>query len=202
MSHPSTAGYAEQADGLLVRYEARSPEAVLAGFLPWLPPGPAEVLDVGAGTGRDAAYLARLGHQVVAVEPVRELREGAQRLHPEPITWVDDALPSLSSLDGRAPFAFVLANAVWMHLDASERAEAMARIAALLGVGGRFALTLRHGPVPQGRRMFPVSGEETAALGAQHGLVVKRQERRASLAPENVARGIAWTQLVLQQERP
>ena len=30
--------------------------------------------------------------------------------------------------------------------------------------------TMRHGPVPPGRRMFDVSAEETIALAAGHGL--------------------------------
>ena len=39
-----------------------------------LPRPPGRALDVGAGTGRDAAWLARLGFQVVAVEPSGVLR--------------------------------------------------------------------------------------------------------------------------------
>jgi protein-L-isoaspartate O-methyltransferase len=35
------------------------------------------VLDIGSGTGRDAAGLAAMGHSVVAVEPTAELRIGA-----------------------------------------------------------------------------------------------------------------------------
>jgi len=31
-------------------------------------------------------------------------------------------------------------------------------------------MTLRHGPVPAGRRMFAVSAQETFALAAAHGL--------------------------------
>lgn len=38
----------------------------------------------GAGTGRDAARLAELGHEVVAVEPVAALREAGIGLFPYP----------------------------------------------------------------------------------------------------------------------
>jgi protein-L-isoaspartate O-methyltransferase len=39
-----------------------------------LPAPPARVLDVGAGSGRDAAWLTSLGLEVVAVEPSVALR--------------------------------------------------------------------------------------------------------------------------------
>ena len=47
--------------------------------------------------------------------------------------------------------------AVWMHLDPGQRERAMARVAPLVRPGGLMALSLRHGPVPAGRRMFEVS---------------------------------------------
>ena len=55
------------------------------------------MLDVGAGTGRDAAWLARLGHEVVAVEPSAAMRAEAERRHPAArIRWIDDRLPGLA----------------------------------------------------------------------------------------------------------
>jgi hypothetical protein len=55
-------------------------------------------LDVGAGSGRDAAWLDSLEHDVVAVEPAAGMRrEGALR-HPEArIRWLDDRLPDLTA---------------------------------------------------------------------------------------------------------
>ncbi len=35
---------------------------------------------------------------------------------------------------------------------------------------GQILMSLRHGPVPPGRRMFDVSADETIALAAGHGL--------------------------------
>jgi len=46
-----------------------------------LPKAPAFILDVGAGSGRDAASLAEMGHSIAAVEPVDELRNcGSTRI--------------------------------------------------------------------------------------------------------------------------
>ncbi|MFJ5739431.1 class I SAM-dependent methyltransferase [Streptomyces microflavus] len=100
------------------------------------------MLDIGAGTGRDAAALAALGHSVVAVGPTAELRGHGQRIHAgSAVEWVDDALPALSLHQCSGRFAAVFATAVWMHLDAEERGLAMARIAALLMPGGQFFAT-------------------------------------------------------------
>ena len=41
----------------------------------------------------------------------------------------------------------------------------MGRVAGLLRPGGLMTLLLRHGPVPQGRRMFEVSAAETKRTG-------------------------------------
>ena len=65
--------------------------AWLAGLLPT---APALMLDIGAGSGRDAAWLAAAGHQMLAVEPAAALRQHGQRLHPdERICWLDDRPP-------------------------------------------------------------------------------------------------------------
>lgn len=107
----------------------------------------------------DAAALAALGHRVVAVEPVASLREPGRQLHPSAnIEWIADALPDLGTLRPRAgAFDLVLLSAVWMHLDERARSHAMRQVSALLRETGRIIMSLRHGPVPEARRMFPVT---------------------------------------------
>lgn len=168
----SLAGYANEAAALLETYERISPETLHRPVWHLIPKAPSRLLDIGAGSGRDAAHFAAIGHQVVAVEPVDALRAGAMKLHPSPrIDWLADALPSLPLVRARGEsFDAVLATAVWMHLDASERAEAMPAVASLVAPGGVLILSLRHGPVPPGRRMFEVSADETIMLAAREGL--------------------------------
>ena len=143
-------GYAEQAEELVVRYEGIDFPAKHQAILPLLPAAPASVIDIGAGTGRDAAWLAERGYRVVAVEPTEALRSRAIALHPSPaIEWIDDSLPALRRVIAqRRRFDLVMLTAVWMHLDAEERRVAMANVAALDGPFGLLVITLRHGPVP------------------------------------------------------
>jgi len=198
---PGTDGYEAQADALLVQYEAIPFEEKHRAVRHLLPAPPARVLDIGAGTGADAAWFAAQGHQVVAVEPTAGLREPGRRLHPSPaIEWVDDGLPSLAVLR-RAPrrFDLVMLTAVWMHLDASEREAAFPHVASLLAPAGRLVLALRHGPVPAGRRMFEVSADETVQLAEAHGLRLLLSERTASLQAANLAAGVEWTRLAFER---
>jgi SAM-dependent methyltransferase len=194
----STAGYAAEADTLALRYEALRFEDTHRDLIALLP-APGLAIDIGAGTGRDIAWLASHGWQGVAVEPTAELRAHAQRLHPDPaIVWVDDSLPSLTHL---RPFQdqahLVLLTAVWMHLTREERVAAMPGLARLLAPGGLLTLTVRHGPIPQGRRMFEIPSEEVIADAEAQGLqLVFRNEHRADGQGRP---GVHWSRLVFGQ---
>ncbi len=199
----SNAGYAEEAARLAIHYESITLADVHGAILHLFPAAPARVVDIGAGTGRDAAALAALGHRVVAVEPTAEMRAEGLRLHPSGFEWVNDGLPELAVLRGRAErFDLVLLSAVWMHLDAGERERAMPAVAALMSPGGVAVLTLRHGPVPAGRRMFDVSAAETIALGARSGLgVLHHGDRPAVLGRKDMLgrAGVHWSTVVLRK---
>ena len=65
---PGIAGYAEEAPVLLERYETYDFEQIHAPVQHLLPTTPSRVLEIGAGTGRDAAAFVRMGHEVIAVE--------------------------------------------------------------------------------------------------------------------------------------
>ncbi len=196
-----TQGYGETADVLVTQYESRTFADVHRGLLPLLPAAPARALDIGAGTGRDAAALAALGHSVLAVEPTPEMRAHGQRLHPSPaIEWLDDSLPELAHVLARVRardqrFDLVMMTAVWMHLDEAERTRAMSCVAELIAPGGLMTLSLRHGPVPAGRRMFDVSPDETRALAARHGLATVYEKARPSVFN---ADGVWWDVLAFR----
>ena len=199
----STQGYAQEAEELLVRYEAIPFEQSHAEVLHLIPEPPARALDIGSGTGRDAAYLDAAGHRVVAVEPTDALRIPASQLHPSPtIEWIDDYLPDLKTVVARGDqYDLVMMTAVWMHLEEEDRRQAMPVIASLMKPGGVLIMTLRHGTVPAGRRMFDVSAEETIALAQAENLMTLMTLHRESKGEQNRKAGITWTRLAFRTER-
>jgi 2-polyprenyl-3-methyl-5-hydroxy-6-metoxy-1,4-benzoquinol methylase len=162
-----------------------------------IPTAPCRVLDIGSGTGGDAASFAAMGHRVVAVEPTDELRIPGMAQHPSPrIEWLNDSLPDLAVLRTRGEtFDVVMLTAVWMHLDEPQRRYAMANVASLVRESGVMIMSLRHGPVPPGRRMFEVSAEETMQLAKARGLDPVLNLRTTSAQQANRVAGVTWTRL-------
>lgn len=195
-----TEGYGETAAERVKQYESIPFAHVHRHWMHLFPTTPSRVIDIGAGTGRDAAGFADLGHTVTAVEPTPELRSEAKRLHPHPaITWIDDALPDLDRVHALGQrYDLVMLTAVWMHLDLAQRERAMTRVAPLVRSGGTMALSLRHGPVPEGRRMFDVSAQETCELAGRHGLAVIHESKGAAVlgAPD-----VWWDRLAFRAQR-
>ncbi len=194
---PGIAGYDAEADRLCAAYDAIPFTRAHQGMDDLIGPPDARVLDIGAGSGRDAIHLAARGHAVTAVEPSAEMRAIAQRhAGAAAISWRDAALPDLTGLAPPADrFELILITAVWMHLDYPERARAMPVVAGLMAPGARLILTLRHGPTPVGRRMFAVEPEETVGMAAAAGLSLLRRTRDRSVQPRNRAAGVTWTRL-------
>lgn len=194
-------GYSEVASRFCELSESIDFREIHGCILHLLPDAGAIVLDVGAGTGRDAAALAAMGHSVVAVEPMAQFLREARAKHPSPkIRWVSGSLPGLNELPAKSdPFDFVLCHAVWQHLSNAERAEAMARVASLLKPKGIFALGLRHGPAGAGTYYFPASAAETVALAAGVNLAVElRLENQPSALPNKA--DVTWTRLAFRKE--
>ena len=192
-----TEGYAEEAEELFRVYESFSAADAHRAVLHLIPTSPGCILDIGSGTGRDAAWFASMGHRVVAVEPTDAMRIPAMALHPSPqIEWLNDCLPDLALLRARGErFDVVMLSAVWMHLDTEQRGRAMPNVAALLRPGGVVIMKIRHGPVPEGRRMFEVSADETIQLAQTHGLHPVLNLWTESRQESNRLAGITWTNL-------
>ena len=189
--------YDQHAADLAQSYEALDPATVHGWLLDLLPQAPALVLDVGAGTGRDAAWLTQMGHHVVAVEPAAAMRGEGQRRHADAgLRWIEDSLPALPATH-RLGLAFdvILLSGVWQHVAPGNRARAMRKLLGLLRPGGVLALTLRHGPAEAERGMHPTSPDEMERLGREHGAVVVRQEGM----PDQMGRAaVSWTGMALR----
>ena len=192
-----TEGYADEAEDLFKRYEGIPAADAHRAVRHLIPTAPGRVLDIGSGTGRDAAWFASMGHRVVAVEPTDALRLPAMVLHPSPqIEWLNDSLPELALVRRRGErFDLAMLTAVWMHLDARRRQCAMPNLAALVREGGTVIMKIRHGPVPAGRRMFEITPEETIELARMQDLHPVLNLRTQSSQEQNRAAGVDWTNL-------
>jgi hypothetical protein len=204
MSSPSppystTDYYDTNSERLAVTYEQLEAGQLNAWLVDALPSAPACVLDIGAGTGRDAAWLASRGFDVVAVEPAAGMVREARRLHTETaIHWVEgDSLPGLEKTLRRAQaFDFILVSAVWMHVPHQERTRAFRKIVSLMKPGARLAMTLRHGPASDGQVIHAVSAAEIEGLARSHGAYVERIHYDV---PDQAGRSeVNWTQVMVR----
>jgi SAM-dependent methyltransferase len=193
-----THGYDEEAAQCVDRYEGIAPEAVHAPVLHLIRDGPCRTLDIGAGTGRDAAWLAGKGHTVLAVEPTAEMREVGMRLHPSPnIEWLDDGLPDLTSIGDRGPFDLLMLTAMWMHVSDNDRRRAMPRLAALGKPGAVMAMLLRHGSA-DGQHIFETPVKETIGLAEAAGFDLLVNTRKDPSRPDGDPR-VTWTSLAFRR---
>jgi SAM-dependent methyltransferase len=194
------AGYSAAAVELIPRFEAVSPDRLYEHVIDLLPARSSRIADIGAGTGRDAEWLAHKGHTVVAVEPVNELRAAGMVLHKHPhIKWLSDHLPDLSRLRCLVPFDVVMLSGVWQHLSEGDRRVAMQTLASITSPHGMVIMSIRHGPGAKNRPVFPTNPRETIDTAIENGFEVTRQRHAESLQQENRAVGVTWTWLVLRR---
>ena len=156
----------------------------------------ARILDVGAGTGRDAAALAGLGHHVTAVEPSAAMLRLARGLHPgNDVQWMSDAMPGLAKVKGT--YDVVVLSAVWMHVPPADRVVAFNRLVGLLAPHGRIYITLRLGPGDLDRAMWSVSAAEVERLASARGLKVSDFGKQPDLLGRD---DVSWQTLVLTRD--
>ena len=193
----SVKGYEDDAGrALAARYESINPDVLHADILRSLPSSPAAVIDIGAGSGRDAAWFASKGHSVLAVEPSKTMREEGHRLHPNSgIEWFDDCLPDLSKVYGNGmSFDVAMLSAVWMHVPPKDRERAFRRVVNLLKPNGMIVIRLRVDPIDEARGMHAVSAEEIVRLARGHGAVVLTER----VSDDLLGRDQIWNTFVLK----
>ena len=166
--------YSANASALACRYNSLDPESLHASWSRLIPDDPGIALDIGAGSGRDANWLAEKGWDVVAVEPCMKFQELAKSASHANVIWQDDELPELKSLRTAGHrFNLILLSAVWMHVLPKKRERAFRIISELLAPGGMLVFTLRQGADKQenlDRGFHPVSSDELEKLARQRAL--------------------------------
>ncbi|MBF0430780.1 MAG: class I SAM-dependent methyltransferase [Fibrobacteria bacterium] len=164
--------YDTHADDLFRRYESVKAEAVHDSWRHFLPKTHSLILDIGAGSGRDAAWLASLGHEVIAVEPCDKLRGRGEEAHySKSIRWLSDTLPALKKIRKMdCKFDVILLSGVWMHIAPGNRKRAFRVFSNLLKSGGLLVMSCRSVRRDNNRDMYPVDFHQLDSLAVSNTL--------------------------------
>lgn len=189
--YPTTDWYAAHAEELIPRYDALSAPQVHAWFDPSTKPG--RMLDVGCGTGRDVAYFASLGWEAEGIDPVPAFVTQAKKNHPA-LKFEYGHAQDLLQRRMPTPYDLILFSASWQHVPPEVQDEIWEMLSK---AAVRVVITVRHGPVPEGRGDFPVDVE-----------TLKLQGKRAGFAVEDLSGGddqlgrseVSWTVLSFVRE--
>lgn len=191
--------YDKNAVELAKQYNSLSFELVHSLWCQYWPEKGSNVLDVGAGSGRDAEWFSQQGCSVVAIEPASALRHLAISNASSQILWMDDSLPALASVDELSrQFDLILLSAVWMHLSTKQRTESMEVLSRLLSDTGKLVITLRHGSFSDGRETYGVSVAEIEKIGKSLELsICYVADGKDSLMREDVT----WQTVILESSK-
>tara|TARA_R100000005_G_scaffold89631_1_gene60323 strand:- start:24724 stop:25353 length:630 start_codon:yes stop_codon:yes gene_type:complete len=189
--------YDKHAVALATQYRAADVDTVHEAWVSEIAAStPGLACDIGAGSGRDANWLAEKGWDVIAVEPSQGMRELAIPKSHANVTWLDDSLPELFRLRALGHrFDLVLLSAVWQHLPPGQRERAFRILTELLKPGGTLVITLRHGTDElenRERGFHPVSAAELAVFAQRRAVVM----RDPVTQPDETRAHLQWETLV------
>ena len=170
------------------------PDDALVEFVEGLPPG--QAVDLGAGEGRNALWLARRGWEVTAVDfsavALDRLRSTANENHLAVEAVVSDVVEYLAN---GSTFDLVVVS--YMHPDSLGRSVLLSAAASAVRPGGHLFLVGHHleslgnaGP-PDPERLYTLDRIEGAFPGLT-ALVVERRERRRTDLPAPSVDVVAW----------
>jgi SAM-dependent methyltransferase len=193
----STHYYDEHAARLSAFYNSIKGDAVHRSWSEkHLPPKPGFACDIGAGSGRDANWLASQGWDVVAVEPSSNMRELAMATSHPNVTWLDDSLPDLKKLRALGHrFDLVLLSAVWMHVPPNARERTFRILSELLKPSGVLVITLRHGGDEQEnieRGFHAVPSDEVLEFAKRRAVALTDR----FIVPDESRAHVSWETLV------
>ena len=193
----STQYYDEHAARLSAFYNGIESDMVHRSWIEkHLPEKPGFACDIGAGSGRDANWLASQGWDVVAVEPSANMRELAQKTSHPNVTWLDDSLPHLNTLRALGHrFDLILLSAVWMHVPPTARERAFRILSELLKPSGVLVISLRHGGDEQENRergFHTVPADEVMEFAKRRAVALTGRFS----APDHSREHVTWETLI------
>lgn len=193
-------GYIDDSNFLIQSFEAVSSPDLLSHVLNFIPSSNCRVIEIGAGTGRDAAWLALKGLNVSAVEPMADFREAGKSLHPSPlIEWFDDSLPSLSQIiQQNKTYELALLISVWQHVPKADKLASLTNLHSILEQNGKLIISVRNGPGSINRKCYPTSAKETIVIALQCGFKLIFSYKALSVQESNKKSHVTWTWLVFE----
>ena len=130
MSDPATIAFYEKTAPRLTFSATQAPSRDLDAFLDRLEPG-ARILELGCGTGRDAARMVERGHEVDATDGVAAMvRKANERFAIAARQMLFD------QLDAKEEYDAVWAHATLLHVARADLDDVLSRIRRALKPGG------------------------------------------------------------------
>ena len=166
--------YSAQASQLAATYNSLATPDIFSDFTTHILSLPdrssMRVLDMGCGSGRDAFWIAQQGMSVDAVDGTRAMLDEARATHAHPlIQYIQDIAPALPALHALGhKYDVILMSAFLFHFDGAERQLLYKALVPLLRADSYVYVTLRHGPVPNGRMMHRVPLQELENFAKAH----------------------------------
>jgi SAM-dependent methyltransferase len=174
-------------------------------LLRYLTPKGASVLELGCGSGRDAAFLLASGYEVTAVDASAGMVAEATRLHPELAGRVSCAAVPFPADSPwlKSSFDAVVAIGVFMHIPDAGLPETVLQIGRVLRPGGVLFVDvstgrtgLRNERDDMGRLFRERPPGELQRLFEQHGLTLTARCE----SPDSLGRSaLRWVSLVFDQ---
>lgn len=195
--------YAQNADDIVARYESIV-NGMAAYFVRAFSPCN-RIFDVGCGSGRDMAYLHRLGKSVYGIDATAELVERAQILHPELRGRIlchavpNDSIPFGGGFDG------ILCSAVLMHIHPEHHPDVASFIKKCLNPGGRlfYSVPSKRSDVscdlqrdPAGRLFITDSHRQLQRLFEKNGFALLEQWKNTDALGRD---GVEWVSFLMQR---
>lgn len=196
MHEPTREYYELHAERLAGQYRSADVAPLHALLRRWLPPS-GRVLEIGCGTGREAAFLRALGLEVIATDASEAMLTQARS---EPgrarIDFRRAAFP-LPAGDPllRERFDAVVAVAVLMHVPDHELFDFAFQLRALLNPGGRLVCSFCPGraSVTDDARLYAFREPgEVRLLFERVGFTLLAREESG----DGLGRGVRWTTLI------
>lgn len=161
-----------------------------------LKPG-GRLLELGCGSGRDAAFMISQGFKVLATDGCASMVDQAKRLHPELLGQVIDLKLPEGLSNALGVFDGVYAIAVLMHLSTQEIERTISAVNFLLATKGRFVFSVpilrddvtTDGFDAKGRRFTALSPDGWKYLCLKHNMQIVR----TMICEDGLERdGIVW----------